>query len=89
MKFSRSKLKKTLKIEKLLLIYNTIKDIKKINILEFGVRAGISTNMFTVFHDEALIHLVILQKGRAKESEGANKTLPISVEHSNAGFAMC
>jgi len=45
--------------------------------------------MFTVFHDEALIHLVILQKGRAKESEGANKTLPISVEHGNAGFAMC
>ena len=46
MKFNRSELKKTLKIEKLLFIYNTIKDIKKINILEFGVRSGVSTNMF-------------------------------------------
>ena len=46
MKFNQSELKKTLKIEKLLFIYNTIKDIKKINILEFGVRSGVSTNMF-------------------------------------------
>jgi len=37
MKFNQSELKKTLKIEKLLFIYNTIKDIKKINILEFGL----------------------------------------------------
>jgi len=46
MKITKSKLNKTVKIEKLLFLHNAIKDIKKINIIEFGVRSGVSTNMF-------------------------------------------
>ena len=46
MKITKSKLNKTVKIEKLLFLHNAIKDIKKINIVEFGVRSGVSTNMF-------------------------------------------
>ena len=46
MKFNKVLLKKTLKDDKLNFIYQSIKNIKNLKILEFGVREGISTNMY-------------------------------------------
>jgi predicted O-methyltransferase YrrM len=46
MKFSKNNFFETLKMPKNKFIYNNIKRIKNLNILEFGVRKGISTNMF-------------------------------------------
>ena len=46
MKFSKNNFFEAIKIPKIRFIYNNIKKIKNLNILEFGVRKGISTNMF-------------------------------------------
>ena len=46
MKIDKKKLAKSLKEPKINFIYKNIKDIKRPKILEFGVRDGISTNLF-------------------------------------------
>jgi predicted O-methyltransferase YrrM len=46
MKFSKNKFYKSIKIPKFKFIYENIKNIKNLNIIEFGVRKGVSTNMF-------------------------------------------
>jgi len=46
MRFNKNKFKESIKNPKIRFIYENIKEIKNLNILEFGVREGISTNMF-------------------------------------------
>lgn len=46
MKFSINNFHKSIKIPKIKFIYENVKKIKNPNIIEFGVRKGISTNMF-------------------------------------------
>lgn len=46
MRFDKNKFKESIKNPKIRFIYENIKEIKNLNILEFGVREGISTNMF-------------------------------------------
>ena len=46
MSFNKKKFEESIKTTKIRFIYENIKELKNLNILEFGVREGISTNMF-------------------------------------------
>ena len=46
MKFGKKKIYKPNKSKKIRFIYDNIKKIKNPNIIEFGVRKGVSTEMF-------------------------------------------